>query len=218
MYTSEINLLNYFLKLFFSKPPSHRKNSLNCRSYTDGVPTSFYIGSEASVVEESDFELQRSAPPPTSESTNLTKAPSLLCLVKKYARTETTEYRLVHDNANGNISAEPTLLEVKYLDGRLPLKDDHARESFRKSQTLTRSIVNRLNRLGISKMASTQDLSSGTTFNTSYRKRVFNRFRNFIELNTPEPPPPIPQFRPWQHKTISELLQERKHKVHNRQR
>ena len=139
--------------------------------------------------------------------------------MKKYARTATTEYRLVHDNANGNISAEPTLLEVKYLDGRLPLRDDHARESFRKSQTLSRSIVNRLNRLGISKMSSTQDLSSGTTFNTSYRKRVCDRFRNFIELNTSEPPPPpIPQCRPWQHKTIKELLQERKHKVQNRQR
>ena len=130
--------------------------------------------------------------------------------MKKYARTVTSEYRLPHNN-NQSTFAEPTLLQVKYLDGRNTLKDDHARESFRKTQTLSGSIASRLNRLGLQKMSSTQDLSS-TSLNVSYRKRMLNRFRTIIENNSTEPSQ-IPQSTPWQHKTISELFNERKYKV-----
>jgi len=41
-------------------------------------------------------------------------------------------------------------------------------------------------------------------------------FRNFVEINTPEPSQ-VPTSKPWQHKTIGELIHDRKHKT-NRQR
>jgi hypothetical protein len=182
-----------------------------CRSYPNMIPSSFYIGSQASIIDQLEFEHQ------SSGLNDLSKAPSLLCAMKKYARTVTSEYRLNQNNLNGNTSAEPTLLQVKYLDGRRPLKDDYAQDSYRKSQTLTGSIATRLNRIGISKMSSTQDLSSGTSFNISYRKRMVNRFRSFIENNSSEStqPPPVPKSRPWQHKTISELFHDKKYKVNH---
>jgi hypothetical protein len=133
--------------------------------------------------------------------------------VKKYARTVTSEYRSSHVHDNEKIFTEPTLLQVKYLDGRRPLKDDHARASFRKTQTLSDSISARLNRFGLSKMSSTQDLSSQTMpFNVSYRKRMFSRFRTLIDNNSSQ----LSQSIPWQHKTISELYNERKNKVNHR--
>jgi hypothetical protein len=136
--------------------------------------------------------------------------------MKKYARTVATEYCSTLIN-KGNVSAEPKLLQVKYLDGRLPLKDDYARKSFQKPQTISGSISNQFYRIGLSKMYSTHDLSSQTTsFNCSYRKRMLNRFRTLIENNTPEPSQ-LPQSRPWQHKTISELYNEKKYKVNRRQ-
>jgi hypothetical protein len=145
---------------------------------------------------------------------NPSKGSSILFSMKKYARTITSDYHLTHNNSN--IFNEPTLVQVKYFDGRLPLKNDHTRESFQKSHTLSDSISSRLNRLGLTKMASTQDLSFQTTsFNTSYRKRMLNRFRTFIENNLSESPSPSPQSRPWQHKTISELYNERKTKINH---
>jgi hypothetical protein len=135
--------------------------------------------------------------------------------MKKYARTIASEYRFSHNNEEHTFN-EPTLLQVKYLDGRLPLRNDLKIESFRKSQILSDSISDRLNRVGRAKMASTQDLTFPTTsFNMSYRKRILNRFRTFIENNSFEPSPLPTQSRPWQHKTISELYNERKTKSHH---
>lgn len=132
--------------------------------------------------------------------------------MKKYARTVASDYLSTIHN-NGNVSAEPKLLEVKYLDGRLSLKDDLARESLAKTQTISSSIADRINRIGLTKMSSTQDLSSHTTsFNNSYRKRMLNRFRLLVENNSPEPSQ-LPQSRPWQHKTITELFTEKKYKI-----
>jgi hypothetical protein len=132
--------------------------------------------------------------------------------MKKCARTIASDYRLSLNNSN--ISNEPTLLQIKYFDGRLPLKDDDARVSFRKSHAFSDSIATRLNRLGLIQTNSTQDLSFQTTsFTTSCRKRILNRFRTFIENNLSESP--SPQSRPWQHKTISELFHERKMKINH---
>jgi hypothetical protein len=204
--------LNY-LKIFFSEPPSPLKDPLSCRSFNDTIPTSFYIGSEASTIDDSEVEHHSSIPYSISVSNNPSKPSSLISSIKKYARTITSEYHLTHYN-NENTFTEPTLLQVKYLDGRLPLTDDQARESFRKNQTLSGSISNRLNRFGLTKISSTQDLSSETTsFNISYRKRMLNRFRTFIENNSTNSSS-ISQSRPWQHKTITELFNERKLKVH----
>ncbi len=205
------------MKLFFSKalPPSN--DPLNCRSFTNTIQTPFYIGSEESTIDESEFEPHSSIPRSTSMSNSISKASSsILCSMKKYARTVATEYCSTLIN-KGNVSAEPKLLQVKYLDGRLPLKDDYARKSFQKPQTISGSISNQFYRIGLSKMYSTHDLSSQTTsFNCSYRKRMLNRFRTLIENNTPEPSQ-LPQSRPWQHKTISELYNEKKYKVNRRQ-
>jgi len=205
------------LKLFFSEsiPPSN--DPLHCRSFTNTIPTPFYIGSEESTIDESEFEPPSSIPRSTSMSVNISKASSsILCSMKKYARTVATEYCSTLIN-KGNVSAEPKLLQVKYLDGRLPLKDDCARKSFQKPQTISGSISNQFYRIGLSKMYSTQDLSSEiTSFNCSYRKRMLNRFRTLIENNSPEPSQ-LPQSRPWQHKTISELYNEKKYKINRRQ-
>jgi hypothetical protein len=199
------------LKLFFSEsiPPSN--DPLHCRSFTNTIPTPFYIGSEESTIDESEFEPPSSIPRSTSMSLNISKAStSILCSMKKYARTVATEYRSSLSN-NGNVSTEPKLIQVKYLDGRCPLRDDHARQSFQKPQTLSGSISNQLSRFGLSKMYSTHDLSLQTTsFNCSYRKRMLNRFRTIIEDNSPEPSQ-LPPSRPWQHKTISELYNEKKY-------
>ena len=127
--------------------------------------------------------------------------------MKKCARTVACEYRLTanHDKT----FAEPKLLQVTYLDGRRPLRTDPMAELPKKSQTLSSSVASRLNKLGLSKMSSTQDISGSASLNGSYRKRVFNRFRNLIETH---PNDPSSQSRPWQHKTIIELFNDRKQK------
>lgn len=133
--------------------------------------------------------------------------------MKKYARTVASEYFSTLNN-HDNIAAEPKLLQVKYLDGSRSLKDENAQELFQRNQMTSGSIANRLNRLGLTKISSTQDLSSQTTsFNNSYRKRMLNRFRTIIENNTFESSE-LPQSRPWQHKTVIELFNEKKHKIH----
>ena len=139
--------------------------------------------------------------------------------MKNYARTVSSEYRFSHHQANP--FNEPTLLQVKYLDGRQSLRNDQARESFRKSKAFSDSISSHLNRLGLNKVSSTQDLASPTTsFHMSYRKRMLNRFRTFIENNSHDESScsssssSSSQARPWQHKTITELYNERKTKVH----
>ena len=134
--------------------------------------------------------------------------------MKKCARTIASDYRLSHNTCN--TSTEPKLLQIKYLDGRLPLKIDHEKVSFQKSHTFSDSIASRLNRLGLIKTNSTQDLTFQTTsFTNSCRKRILNRFRTFLENNLNESPEPLPQSRPWQHKTISELYHERKIKINH---
>ncbi|CAF2146485.1 unnamed protein product [Rotaria magnacalcarata] len=199
---------------------SNIENTLHCRSFINHVPTSIYADSETNTIDDSDFEHHSLKPslPPISNS--LTKSSSILGLMKKYARAVKTEYRFAHKNSN-NPSAEPTLLEVKYLDGRNTLKDVDARESFKKPQKLSSSIASRINRLGLHNRASTQDLASTTSsFYASYRTRMLNRFRSFIENNLAEPPLPtssLPQSRSWQHKSITELFHENKYTV-NRQR
>ncbi|CAF0892683.1 unnamed protein product [Rotaria sordida] len=197
---------------------SRSNNTLNRYSCIDTIPASFYIDNELSAIEDSEFEHHSTVPSSIPMSNSQSKASSILCLMKKYARTVKSDYRLTHNKSNGNLSSEPTLLQVKYLDGRVPLNDNQARESVRKNSKLSDSIANRLNRLSLHNMSSTQDLSStSTTFYASYRKRVLNRFRSFVENNFNEPPSSpsssVPQSRPWQHKTISELLSEKKYTV-----
>ncbi|CAM4890039.1 unnamed protein product [Rotaria socialis] len=199
---------------------SNIENTLHCRSFINHVPTSIYVDSETNTIDDSDCEhhsLKLSLPP---MSNSLTKSSSILGLMKKYARAVKTEYRFAHKNSD-NPSAEPTLLEVKYLDGRNTLQDADARESFRKSQKLSSSIASRINRLGLHNRASTQDLASTTSsFYASYRTRMLNRFRSFVENNIAEPPLPtssLPKSRSWQHKSIAELFHEKKYTV-NRQR
>ena len=137
--------------------------------------------------------------------------------MKKYTRALKSEYQLNRNYNNyENKFAEPTLLEVKYLDGRLPLRDDHARESFRQPQTLSTSISTRLNRISLHSMSLTKDLStSSTSFSVPYRKRMFNRFRSFVE-NSLTGSTPSPQPSSWQHKTISELFSGKKYTVNRR--
>jgi hypothetical protein len=166
--------------------------------------------------ESKSIDQSSSMSPLQSESSSLSKGSSILSLMKKYARTVSTEYHLTHSNNAKHIN-EPTLLEVKYLDGRSPLKDDIARESFRKTQTLSGSISSRFNRIGLSsKLSSTQDLSSVTSkaLNGSCRKRILDRFRTLLDTTSAEHQSPPYQSRPWQHKTITELFHERKYKVH----
>jgi hypothetical protein len=200
--------LTSFIVILFSEVLQHSDDALNYRSFTNTISTPFYIGSQSSTIDDIEFDQHSSAPQPAS----LSKASSVLCLMKKCTRIVTSEYRLSHKNNNEDMSAEPTLLQVKYLDGRLPLKDGYNRESLRKPQTLSGSVSTRLNRLGLQKMLSTQDLSTTpttTSLNGSYRKRMFNRFRTLMDNNSQEQQ----QSRPWQHKTIKELFIERKYKI-----
>ena len=197
------------MKIYFSALPPLPDDTLNYRSSTNTISVPFYIGSESSTTEDHEFHHYSSIPTTTFGSNSLSKASSILCFMKKYARTVSSEYRLAHTN-NENIPAEPKLLQVTYLDGRLPLKGNYAGELPQKTQTLSGSIASRLNKLGSSKVSSTQDLSVSTTsFNNSYRQRVCNRFRSIIENNSSEPS----SSRPWQHKTVIELFNERKQKV-----
>lgn len=195
-----------------SSSPSVDK--LHCRSFTDIIPAPFYLEKRAGTFDESDFTPSPSICGSQSASDNFSKSSSILCRMKKYARTVSSEYRLPQGNET-KLSNEPTLLEVKYLDGRLPLKDDTARESFRNNH-LSGSVSSRLNRISLHKMSSTQDLSETTkSLNGSCRKRILSRFRTLLENNIGEEQGSS-QPRPWQHKTISELFHERKYKV-NRQ-
>jgi len=200
------------LRICFSDLPSLPDDARHCRSVTNTMPAPFCIGNEPSTNDDFEFPHHPSISSTTFGSNSLSKASSVLCFMKKYARTVSSEYRLTQNNTK-TIPAEPKLLQVTYLDGRLPLKINYAGELPQKTQTLSDSISSRLNKLGLTKISSTQDLSTSTTsFNNSYRKRMCNHFRTFIENNSREPSP----SRPWQHKTIIELFNERKQKV-NRQ-
>lgn len=213
--------------MFFSERNLHSETTVHCHSFVNSVPTSSFIDTESVTVEESESEIHRSKYSVSSTSPNSHSKPpsSILCLMKKCARSIKTEYRLGHIKATDSSPSEPTLLEVKYLDGRLPLKDEATRESFRKAPRLSSSIASRLNRLGLSNKGSTQNLhSAAASFYSSYRKRVVNGLRTFVENNLAEPPVPtspsssasVPLSRSWQHKSIIELFQERKYRV-NRQ-
>lgn len=183
---------------------------LNCRSFTNQIQTPFYIGSDRSTIDGSEIDHPISTYPSIAKTNSHSKASSILSSMRKYAQTLKNEYSVSNHNSSFN---EPTLLQVKYLDGRLLLRDDQARESFRQNQTISGSFANQLNRLQPTKMCSTQDLSQ-TTFHMSYRKRMLNRFRAFVENNSVDFPTPLSssQTRPWQHKTVAELFNERKAK------
>jgi len=187
---------------------------LNDRSFANTIQTPFYIGSDRSTIDGSEIDHPVSATPSLLiQTNNQSKTSSILSSMKKYAQTLKNEYSPSNPNNSFN---EPTLLQVTYLDGRLPLRDDQARESFRQNQMLSDSIASRLNRVHSNKMCSNQDLSQ-TTFHMSYRKRMLNRFRAFVENNS-STSSTLPSFssssdtRPWQHKTIAELFNERKAK------
>ncbi len=121
---------------------------------------------------------------------NLSKPTKLLRLVKKRTQIVNSEYYLSSDEIQTN---EPTLLQVKYLDGRQTLINFNALESFEKSRLLSTSISSRMN---LSKISTTKDLS--------YGKRILNSFQRFFRSN------PNEQTKPWQQKTILELLNEKK--------
>ena len=191
------------------------------RKPPNALGTPFYLGGNGSeCADASDWAPPHRRPSPIeSGSQSLSKASAVICLMKRYVRTVSSEYRLACQNET-NRSAEPTLLQVNYLDGRQALKDDNAREQLQKAQTLSSSIASRLNRLGLPKVSSAQDLSSSPTtssLNGSCRKRMLSRFRLLIESTSIEQqqagPPPL--SRPWQHKTIGELFSERKYKVNH---
>ena len=207
--------LRIFLRVR-SRPPTSSMETKTNQVVPDSLAAApFFLSKNIAVVDEHDNDRSSSISMATSLSQSLSKGSSILSLMKKYARTVSSEYRLSQTGQQYSID-EPTLLEVKYLDGRLSLRDDHARDSLRKTQTLSDSIATKLNRLGLSKMSSTQDLSATSkTLNGSYRKRILNRFRSLMDENTTDYYD-IPESKPWQHKTVSELFQERKYKV-NRQ-
>ncbi|CAF1526812.1 unnamed protein product [Adineta steineri] len=187
-------------------PPSP-KGSLSCRSFISNMQTSLYNGSEAATIDDYECQHHSSTVTTTFGSKSLTKPSNVLYLMKKCARTVTSDHYATN-NLNENTPAEPKLLQVKYLDGRLPLKNIQTGELPRKTQTFSASISSRLNKIGLSKLSLTQDFSSTTSLNSSYRNRVFNRFRSLVDNNSSE----SSQSKPWQHKTITELFQDRKHK------
>jgi hypothetical protein len=121
---------------------------------------------------------------------NLSKPTTLLGLIKKRTRVVNSKYYLSNDEIRTN---EPTLLQVKYLDGRRTLTNLNALESFEKSQLLTTSISSRMS---LSKISTKKDLS--------YGKRILNCFQRFFRSNSNE------QSKPWQQKTILELFNEKK--------
>lgn len=170
---------------------------------------------EASINDDSDFD-KMSSIPSTPISNSLSKASSILCLMKKYVQTVKSDYRFTLHKSKESILSEPTLLQVKYLDGRNPLRDGQERESFQQDQLVNDSISNRL---GLQNRSSSSKLSSSTaSFMGSYRKRMFSRFRTFVEnysLETQQPP--LPHAVPWQHKNVSELFHHKKYKLNHRQ-
>jgi len=121
---------------------------------------------------------------------NLSKPTTLFRLVKKRTQIVNSDYYLSSDEIQTN---EPTLLQVKYLDGRRTLINFNALESFEKSRLLSTSISSRMS---LSKISTTKDLS--------YGKRILNCFQRFFRSNSNE------QSKPWQQKTILELFNEKK--------
>jgi hypothetical protein len=116
---------------------------------------------------------------------NLPNPSTFFRLIKKHTRTIKSGYYLHDDKMKIN---EPTLLQVKYVDGRQTLTDLNALESMQKFQ------------LNLLKNSYKQDLS--------YRKRILNRVQSFLKsTNSNE------QSIPWQQKTVLELYYERKNKV-----
>lgn len=184
----------------------------------NALGTPFYLGGRGPEPSDaSEIAPHRRPSQIESGSQSLSKASAVICLMKRYARSVSSEYRLAHQNEIHR-SAEPTLLQVNYLDGRRTLKDDNAREQLQRTHTLSSSISSRLNRLGLPKVSSAQDLSLPSTtasMSGSFRKRMFSRFRSLVESTSAEQqqagPPPL--SRPWQQKTIGELFSERKYKV-----
>ncbi|CAF1351010.1 unnamed protein product [Rotaria sordida] len=133
----------------------------------------------------------------SSMSNSVTKTSPSLRLLKNRSRTVRSECRLPD---NGIKPTESSLFRVKYLDGRHTLADRHTRESLEKSQFLSGSISSRTS---LSKIFSPDDIPT----NSSLRKRIVHRFQNFFKFNSTE------KSRPWQHKTIFELFNERKTKT-----
>ncbi|CAF3648972.1 unnamed protein product [Rotaria socialis] len=124
---------------------------------------------------------------------SITKSP-VFRLAKKRSQTIKSEYYLPDEVMK---SSEPSLLQVKYLDGRATLVNNHIRELSEKSENLSNSISSRTS---VSKMFHTEDIS----LYESLRKRISNRFQNILKSSSTEKP------KTWQHKTIFELFSERK--------
>ncbi|CAF2146418.1 unnamed protein product [Rotaria magnacalcarata] len=115
-------------------------------------------------------------------------------LAKNRAQTIKSEYYLPDEAIK---STEPSLLQVKYLDGRATLVNNHIRELLEKPENLSSSISSRMS---VSKMFHTEDIS----LYESLRKRISNRFQNILKSSSTGKP------KTWQHKTVFELFSERK--------
>lgn len=93
--------------------------------------------------------------------------------------------------------SEPSLIQVKYLDGRPTLTNSNTRESLEKSKHLSCSMSSQSNLLYVQQ-------KEDTPTHTSIRKRILNRFQNLFKS------PSTPKPKSWQQKTILELFNAKK--------
>lgn len=142
----------------------NRQTSLDSIEHSCPRPSTFSHLSkpEKSIEETTTFTLDR---------TCIKKLQHTARLIKKHSRFVKSEYDLLTNEIK---SIEPSLLRMKYLDGRPTLIDLNAIESFQKSHT--------------------------------HQKRILNCLQTFLN------PPSTDQSKSWQHKTIFELINERKTK------
>ncbi|CAF2520196.1 unnamed protein product [Rotaria sp. Silwood2] len=132
----------------------------------------------------------------SSISNDVTNTSPLLRLLRNSSRIVRSEYYLPENSIK---PTDHSLLQGKYLDERRTLTEHNARESLEQCQFLSASISSRAS---LSKTFPPDDMST----NSSLRKRIFNRFQHFLKPNSTE------KSRPWQHKTIFELFNDRKSK------
>jgi hypothetical protein len=95
----------------------------------------------------------------TNTNSSLSKTSTFRRLIKNRTRIMKSKYDLSNHKSKSN---EPSLIQIKYLDGRTTLTDIHAQESYTSSR-----------------------LSLST--HSSYRKRIFNHFQTVFKPNSTEP-------------------------------
>lgn len=174
--------------------PFNHRHIQNCNRINDEKSRSIESNNKREIIDPFYLNNKQNTDATSTTSIDSTKTSTLTRFSTRNSRKMKYECYLSDDDIKTN---EPCLLRLKYLDGRATLINNNIRESPERSTCSSKSASLRSN---LSKLFHPNDISPSS----SYRKRLLNHFQNIFKPHSTE------KIRPWHHKTIFEVFNERK--------